>query len=357
MVSLKKGSLIVSLVLGLGMAAFKTAHAADRPMDLDRGLNSLAQQLTSSLPSQAPISVAIADFWDLNGRITGLGRLVAEEMPSQLFDRIGRIRIIERDLLGKVVEELCFNESDLFEQALAGRLGKFIGADAVLVGTITDLGATVRINARIISTENRDILAAANVSIAKDERITLLLALSLKPIPLSDKCQGKADVPRDAPKEEIVPRQSLSEEQVFENDLIKVTVKSLVRSRSSLFLEILYENLTEHPVILLSSGWGRAYATDHRGTYLVNDGGERWSFKEDLTVGNHYGGTVLVPRQRLLNRIIFVPEMNNSGSEFTYVGNYRVSWRRNPGEMSRQEDFQVVIRNIKPTGYGVFKDR
>ena len=137
-------------------------------------------------------------------------------------------------------------------------------------------------------------------------------------------------------------------EPVFENDLIRVTVKSFQKSRGMLILEVWYENLTEDDLTLISSDWGSAYSTDNRGTYLLNDTGERWLYKEDTQIGNHYGGTELIPHRRLLNKIIFAPEGSGAGTEFTYTGQYRAGWKSASRASYQQNDIKVIIPNIKP---------
>lgn len=168
--------------------------------------------------------------------------------------------------------------------------------------------------------------------------------------------------PQEAPKTEVIeaaPPEPVKlvekAEPVFENDLIRVTVKSFQKSRRMLILEVWYENLTEHDFKLISSDWGSAYSTKYRGTYLLDDTGERWLYKEDTQIGNRYGGTELIPHQRLLNKITFAPEGSGAGTEFTYVGQYRAGWRSAPQASYQQNDIKVVIPNIKPDMDGVVR--
>lgn len=142
---------------------------------------------------------------------------------------------------------------------------------------------------------------------------------------------------------------------VFENDFIRVTVKSFQKSRGRFVLEVWYENLTEDDLTLISSDWGSAYATGNRGTYLLSDSGERWLYKEDTQIGNHYGGAELITHRRLLNKITFTPESGEAGTEFTYVAQYRVRWRSASRASYQQEDIKVIIRNIKPDMDGVVR--
>ncbi|MBI5756291.1 MAG: c-type cytochrome [Nitrospirae bacterium] len=323
-------------------------------MELDEGLDDLTRQLTKGLSSRYSMTVGVVDFRGLNGEVTALGRYIAEEMITRLFIREG-VRVIERAQLERALEELKFSQTDLFDPALAKKLGKFVGADAILSGTLTSLDSTVRVNARLFSTERAEILAVGTASIVRDDRVNRLLKILLQPQSLSDievPAKGITDEQEYSGRKDYTDR-PVTIPPVFESDYLRVTVKSFKRSGSRLIVELWYENLTDLTIRLVSSDWGRAYATSHRGTYLLSDTGERWLFEDDTQVGNHYGGTELISRRRLLNQITFSPEDRGNGSEFTYVGKYSIRWRSNPREAYRHETVEVIIRNIQPGEYDV----
>ena len=319
-------------------------------MELDEGLDDLTRQLTKGLSSRYSMTVGVVDFRGLNGETTALGGYMAEEMITRLFIREG-VRVIERVQLERALEELKFNQTDLFDPALAKKLGKFVGADAILAGTITGLDTTVRVNARLFSTERAEILAVGTASIVRDDRVNRLLKILLQPQSFPDKETPAKEGTDDQEYLKNYTDQPVTIPPVFESDHLGVTVKSLKRSGSRLILELWYENLTELTMMLASSDWGRAYATRHRGTYLLSNTGDRWLFDDDTQVGKHYGGTELISHRRLLNQITFQPEDNGSGSEFTYTGKYNIRRKSNPREAYRHENVEVIIRNIRPGDY------
>jgi hypothetical protein len=57
----------------------------------------------------------------------------------------------------------------------AKRLGRLLGVDAIVSGSISDFGKSLRINARLISTETGEIFAVASSEVIKDEAVTRLL--------------------------------------------------------------------------------------------------------------------------------------------------------------------------------------
>ncbi|MBI3605024.1 MAG: hypothetical protein HY202_03240 [Nitrospirae bacterium] len=343
MATVKKLWIVLLLVWGTVVFNPGLSNGSEPVMGLDEGLDYLAGQLTKSLPSGSHLTVAVTDFRDLQNHLSGFGRFLAEEMATRLAGK-GRIQLIEQGQLEKAIEELRFNQKDLFDPVLAKKLGKWVGADTLLVGTVTDLGTTVRINTRFYSTERRDVLTVATVTMLKDDRVVRLLNIPLESHPSNS---GNYPQIAEKPIEQPAPIKPKEEDPVFQNDFIKVTVKSLEKSRNNLVLEIWYENLTENNLMLISSNWGTAYSSDQRGTYLLSSEGEKWLFQEDSEVGKHYGGIELIPHQRLLNRLIFAPNKSLQDSVFTYIGDYRVLWRSDPREGFKQENFQVVIRNLK----------
>lgn len=110
------------------------------------------------------------DFNSIEGNITVLGRFIGEELITKLFET-GRFKVIERSLLEKAIEELKFNTSDLVDPSIAKQVGKVVGADAIVTGTLADLGQSVKVNARVIMVESGEIIGAAGAQIVKDSSI------------------------------------------------------------------------------------------------------------------------------------------------------------------------------------------
>jgi len=345
----KRWILVSLLALLIVFFVMQTGEGKEfKGVKLNEGLDDLTRQLTKDLPAGSPVTIVVADFHNLDGEITGLGRYIAEEMITKLFV-LGKLRVIERGQLEKALEELKFNQTDLFDPALAKKLGKFLGADAIMAGTITDLDSIVRINARLFSTEQREIMAAGTTTIIRDEEVERLLKIRLQS--RSYYSSKPEDREREVPEVQDDSKDVNMPALAFESDLLRVTVKGLRRSGSRLILEVWYENMTEETMRLVSSDWGRAYATSHRGTYIISETGEKWLFEDDTQVGNHYGGTELVPRQRLINEITFTHEGRGDGSVFTYVGKYSARWRNNPRKPYQHESLEVLIRDIRIGNY------
>lgn len=143
--------------------------------ELDSKFDELTNQIVTNMTINSKSRIAVIEFSDIVGKVTALGKFVAEELTTRLFIT-KKFEVIERELLNKVLQEHKLNLTGIIDQATAKELGKIIGVDAIVTGTITDFGKTAKINARLIATETGAIFAAAAVEIAKDENIEKLMA-------------------------------------------------------------------------------------------------------------------------------------------------------------------------------------
>jgi hypothetical protein len=84
--------------------------------------------------------------------------------------------VIERQLLNKVIAEQKLSLSGIVDVASAKQLGKILGVDAIVSGTITNLAQSLKVNARLISTQTGEIFAAASTEILKDDSVMSLIA-------------------------------------------------------------------------------------------------------------------------------------------------------------------------------------
>lgn len=130
--------------------------------------------MIKSLAEENKTQIAIMEFPDLNGRISVLGKFVPEELTTRLFNT-KRFEVVERQLINKILDEQKLGMTGIIDATSAAQLGKMVGVDAVVTGTITDLGEQIRLNARMISTETAGIFAVASVSIQKEQYLADML--------------------------------------------------------------------------------------------------------------------------------------------------------------------------------------
>jgi TolB-like protein len=121
------------------------------------------------MPEDRVMTVAVTDFPDsIRNQTCGIGRFMAERLTT-LLSQHRQCRLIERRRLDLVLSELKFSMSELVDPDKARKLGQMLGVQGLVVGSVTDLGGTVDVDARIIDIQTNVSLPGASTSIVQDE--------------------------------------------------------------------------------------------------------------------------------------------------------------------------------------------
>ncbi|MCI0495899.1 hypothetical protein L0Z72_12915, partial [candidate division KSB1 bacterium] len=84
---------------------------------------------------------------------------VVEQMMTTFFN-LNRFKLFERSQLEKILEEQKLGMAGVLDASTAAEIGKGIGVDAIVLGTVTRAGANIAIDARLIDTETAEIITA-----------------------------------------------------------------------------------------------------------------------------------------------------------------------------------------------------
>jgi len=166
--------ILAILISACGPATKTVALQKPTGATLDDQMGNLTNQIITSFNQSNVQKIAIIEFADLEGNVTQLGRFIAEELITRIFTT-GKFDVVERNLLQKVLEEQELGMTGYIDQKTAISIGQILGVDAIITGSITDLGKNVKINARLISTETGSVFAVASVTVLKDSTIKLLM--------------------------------------------------------------------------------------------------------------------------------------------------------------------------------------
>ena len=167
--------MIKTLLLALLLApstSICAAAAAEKPAQKKESpaaqeLSSLAGTLTDGIKDRPEIKLAVLAFGYTNEKASE-GPVVVQERLTTLLAQNKKITLIERGLMKKVMEELNLQASGAMDEETVKKLGKILGADAVVTGTLNDLkDERTEVNARIVETETGKIICAASAIIEK----------------------------------------------------------------------------------------------------------------------------------------------------------------------------------------------
>ncbi|MCI0698736.1 hypothetical protein L0337_42895 [candidate division KSB1 bacterium] len=105
------------------------------------------------------LSIAVLPF-ESKGIGGALGQIDLLDKLVTGFVGINRFKVIERAQLEKILEEQKLGMSGIIDASTAAQIGKGIGVDGVVCGSITQGGNAVTIDARLIDTETAAIITA-----------------------------------------------------------------------------------------------------------------------------------------------------------------------------------------------------
>jgi len=129
---------------------------------------SLREQVTGDAQVAARIAqgqVAISTFSLIDIPSPSVAQNVAEDLTTAMIK--ARFHLVERGQLDKVLKELKIQNMGLVDSATAQKIGRLSGCDVILLGSISDRGQFVVINARLMETATGKSLAAAQVEMRK----------------------------------------------------------------------------------------------------------------------------------------------------------------------------------------------
>lgn len=272
---------LLFVVVSSCKAPTKVVESNYESKSIDAQLDNLTNQMVKSLAQEKKSKIAIMEFPDLHGNVSELGKFIPEELTTRLF-MTQRFEVVERSLLNKVLEEQNLGLSGLVDASSAAQIGKMLGVDAIVTGTISDMGNMLRINARIIATETASVFAVSSVSIDKEPHLVAMLERTASS-PISSTVNSD-HVSFDSPN---TAKGVVEEDQIlFEGmvETVKIKLVSVIHQGEKLIIETIGENMGSSDVRI--NLW-------HDSRFICNQGNE-YSFRHQGLDYSSFRGRNLV---------------------------------------------------------------
>lgn len=130
-------------------------------------LSELANDLSNQIKSTQTIRMAILNFPYIDGFISSGSKIVQERLITTLSPNT-KFLVLERALLDKILEGKKLEMSGLFNEETTTKLGRMLGVQVVLTGTLIDINdKETEVNARIIDADTGGIIASGKTTILK----------------------------------------------------------------------------------------------------------------------------------------------------------------------------------------------
>ncbi|MFP4390127.1 MAG: FlgO family outer membrane protein, partial [Desulfococcaceae bacterium] len=137
------------------------------PVCMADQIGNLASEMAAAIGESGKKAIAVADFTDLEGQNTKLGRFLAEEFSVALAASGQGFQVIDRLHLKSLIKEHELSESGIIDTTTAQKLGNIAGVEALITGTLTPFGDTIRVTAKILDTETARIIGAMTGDLPK----------------------------------------------------------------------------------------------------------------------------------------------------------------------------------------------
>jgi TolB-like protein len=142
--------------------------AAQNALTLDAALSNSTSYFSGRI--QAKTKVVVLNF---SSKWPDLSDYIIEELIGYIVNE-GKLTVVDRQNLETIRKEMDFQLSGEVSDETAQSIGKKLGAQTIMSGSITAIGNSYRLRIRAIAVETAEILGMQNVDVAQDSRIAAL---------------------------------------------------------------------------------------------------------------------------------------------------------------------------------------
>ncbi|MDR2435521.1 MAG: CsgG/HfaB family protein [Treponema sp.] len=157
---------IVALGFLMLLVSFSLVHA----QTIDEAIKNAAAEISEKLPRGS--TVAVINFSSESARLTDYA---IDELNGAIVNT-GKLKPVERRQLNAVRDELNFSMSGEVSDESAQSIGRMLGAQNIVTGSIEIIGAVYRIRFQAVSVESASIQYAFSETIKNDSVLESLLA-------------------------------------------------------------------------------------------------------------------------------------------------------------------------------------
>jgi TolB-like protein len=160
---MKKAVACVILACLLPAAAF-----SQNALTLDAALSNSTTYFSNILPANTKVVVL-----NCTSKWPDLSDYIIEELIGYIVNE-RKLTVVDRQNIENIRKEMNFQLSGDVSDETAQSIGKMLGAQTIISGSITAIGNSYRLRVRAIAVETAQILGMQNVDVMQDSRIAAL---------------------------------------------------------------------------------------------------------------------------------------------------------------------------------------
>jgi FlgO protein len=131
----------------------------------EQGITQLSGKIAQSVESKGAQVATVLDLNSLDGSVTQLGKLVAQDLFDQLVSGAPSVSWIDPSRRDFILKENQLAADRLMDPATQKQLGKLLGLSVIVSGTVTELGDSARIQLRAVEIETARVIGSASTTV------------------------------------------------------------------------------------------------------------------------------------------------------------------------------------------------
>ena len=273
------------------------------------------------------VTFFIADFQNLGGGYCDLGRYAAERLVTNLTTLPG-MRVLPRRQLVRALLDANLASPDLLSTAELKALGEASGADAIIMGTFTNLAQQWELDVRVHALESGSPLFGGFASFNNNAVLQGLVeenCVSELVAKAEFVSEPDAGADQDSAEEEAPEKEAPPQRPVYDNGDYRLVIENVDKRGSTVSLLMTVANSGSELLQL-------AFRDD---AYLIDENGDRWNQSHPDTAGlwawgDRYYLVQLLPGGIRRTKLRFKAVSSSRGRVFSMVGE---EYRPNAGRV------------------------
>lgn len=247
-------------------------------------INSLSATMAKNIEKSGKKQIAVVDFTDLEGNVTALGRFIAEEFSVALLNTGSEFEVVDRTHLQTILKEHKLSTTGIIDPQTARKLGQIAGVEALITGTLTPFGESIRVTVKILDVNTAKVIGASAGNIPQTKPIETLLAQGIATPEMPPEPKRTSTPPKsvDTP----TPRPTPQANQVVESRGLIFTLQECRRAGKDAACHLLITSDTQDRDLMIFG-----HDKDDRISRIFDNLGNEYPAKKSV-LSNKSGGNV-----------------------------------------------------------------
>lgn len=155
---------------------FTTQASGQSASSIGDAAATLAKQFIERKQTDNRLTIGVTSFPHVDDSCSELSNIFHDELVFQIFEvGDGDVGVVERAQLAQIFAELEFQRGGDVDLNTAKEVGRILGVDSIIIGSLARIGEKIRINARLLTTETGKVTSVARTDFPVTDTVKRLM--------------------------------------------------------------------------------------------------------------------------------------------------------------------------------------